>query len=81
MAEDNAPLSPLPHNAPSLTMETPESSFSSGSSTLLRPLNVKDALAYLDEIKKSTQEPQVYHSFINIMSDFKRSVSTPPQVF
>lgn len=37
-----------------------------------RPLNVKDALAYLDQVKVQFYEkPDVYNRFLDIMKDFK----------
>ena len=43
-----------------------------------RPLNVKDALTYLDQVKVQFQErPDVYNKFLDIMKDFK-SQRYPP---
>jgi paired amphipathic helix protein Sin3a len=37
-----------------------------------RPLNVKDALTYLDQVKVQFQDrPDVYNKFLDIMKDFK----------
>ena len=37
-----------------------------------RPLNVTDALSYLDAVKVQFQEkPEVYNHFLDIMKDFK----------
>jgi paired amphipathic helix protein Sin3a len=37
-----------------------------------RPLNVTDALSYLDAVKVQFQEkPDVYNCFLDIMKDFK----------
>jgi paired amphipathic helix protein Sin3a len=37
-----------------------------------RPLNVKDALSYLDQVKVQFQnQPDVYNHFLDIMKDFK----------
>jgi paired amphipathic helix protein Sin3a len=37
-----------------------------------RPLNVKDALSYLDQVKLQFQDqPEVYNRFLDIMKDFK----------
>lgn len=37
-----------------------------------RPLNVKDALTYLDKVKaKFTSHSNVYNQFLDIMKDFK----------
>jgi hypothetical protein len=40
-----------------------------------RPLNVTDALSYLDAVKVQFQEqPEVYNHFLDIMKDFKSQV-------
>src|SRR6266550_81380 len=40
-----------------------------------RPLNVTDALSYLDAVKVQFQEkPEVYNQFLDIMKDFKGQV-------
>jgi paired amphipathic helix protein Sin3a len=45
---------------------------SAQSATSYRPLNVKDALTYLDQVKVQFQErPDVYNRFLDIMKDFK----------
>ncbi|CAO3666625.1 unnamed protein product [Rhizopus stolonifer] len=37
-----------------------------------RPLNVKDALSYLDQVKvKFSDQPEVYNRFLDIMKEFK----------
>ena len=47
-------------------METPENS---------KPLNVADALSYLDAVKKQFEDqPDVYNNFLDIMKDFKCEV-------
>jgi paired amphipathic helix protein Sin3a len=44
----------------------------SSQSATYRPLNVKDALTYLDQVKVQFQErPDVYNKFLDIMKDFK----------
>jgi paired amphipathic helix protein Sin3a len=44
----------------------------SAAATSYRPLNVKDALTYLDQVKVQFQErPDVYNKFLDIMKDFK----------
>ncbi|BFZ61969.1 Transcriptional regulatory protein sin3 [Saitoella coloradoensis] len=44
-----------------------------------RPLNVKDALSYLDQVKiQFSEQPDVYNKFLDIMKDFKsQSIDTP----
>ena len=45
-------------------------------SSLDRPLNVKDALSYLDAVKVKFQEqPDVYNRFLDIMKEFKNEQS------
>ena len=40
-----------------------------------RPLNVTDALSYLDAVKVQFQDkPEVYNQFLDIMKDFKSQV-------
>ncbi|TIA75342.1 hypothetical protein E3P89_00322 [Wallemia ichthyophaga] len=44
-----------------------------------RPLNVRDALSYLDQVKLRFQDsPEVYNHFLDTMKDFKsQSIDTP----
>ncbi|KAI8337219.1 hypothetical protein BC941DRAFT_352947 [Chlamydoabsidia padenii] len=44
-----------------------------------RPLNVKDALSYLDQVKvQFSEHPEVYNKFLDIMKDFKsQAIDTP----
>ncbi|KAI8900508.1 hypothetical protein BC833DRAFT_618450 [Globomyces pollinis-pini] len=46
---------------------------------VLKPLNVKDALSYLDQVKfKFSGQPEVYNRFLDIMKDFKsQEIDTP----
>ncbi|KAJ3094926.1 Transcriptional regulatory protein sin3 [Phlyctochytrium planicorne] len=50
-----------------------------GSYDQSRPLNVKDALTYLDQVKIQFQDyPMVYNQFLDIMKDFKsQAIDTP----
>ena|SRR5436190_7490846 len=53
---------------------------SAQSATSYRPLNVKDALTYLDQVKVQFQErPDVYNKFLDIMKDFKSQRYQSPQ--
>lgn len=46
-----------------------------GPSAEARPLNVSDALGYLDAVKLQFQDqPDVYNHFLDIMKDFKSQV-------
>ncbi|TBU34473.1 hypothetical protein BD311DRAFT_649726 [Dichomitus squalens] len=52
-----------------------------GPSTEARPLNVSDALGYLDAVKLQFQDqPDVYNHFLDIMKDFKSQVIDTPGV-
>lgn len=45
---------------------------------MTRPLNVTDALSYLDAVKIQFQDrPDVYNQFLDIMKDFKGQVYVP----
>ncbi|SCU81790.1 LAMI_0B07690g1_1 [Lachancea mirantina] len=46
-----------------------------------RPLNVKDALSYLEQVKfQFSNRPDVYNHFLDIMKDFKSQVIDTPGV-
>lgn len=51
----------------------------SSTSSAYRPLNVKDALSYLDQVKiQFYNQADVYNNFLDIMKDFKlQSIDTP----
>lgn len=51
----------------------------SSTSSAYRPLNVKDALLYLDQVKiQFFNQSDVYNNFLDIMKDFKsQSIDTP----
>ncbi|KAI8084776.1 uncharacterized protein BX664DRAFT_267268 [Halteromyces radiatus] len=57
----------------------PKSHSSQTDTTGYRPLNVKDALSYLDQVKiQFGDRPDVYNRFLDIMKDFKsQSIDTP----
>ena len=51
-------------------------------SSLDRPLNVKDALSYLDAVKVKFQEqPDVYNHFLDIMKEFKNEQSVSLSIY
>lgn len=59
-----------PGIAPSSASQAPTSP-----GTVVRPLNVKDALSYLELVKvKFENWPEVYNHFLDIMKDFKSQV-------
>jgi paired amphipathic helix protein Sin3a len=54
---------PAPGNGPSAA---------ASAASNYRPLNVRDALSYLDQVKVQFQDhPDVYNRFLDIMKDFK----------
>ncbi|KAI0777383.1 hypothetical protein BD413DRAFT_467641 [Trametes elegans] len=54
---------------------------SSGAQSAERPLNVSDALSYLDQVKLQFSEmPDVYNKFLDIMKDFKSQLIDTPGV-
>ncbi|KAK9242525.1 hypothetical protein V1506DRAFT_509342 [Lipomyces tetrasporus] len=72
---------PIPQGPPAA--QNPLSTVSASSTAqqiaAYRPLNVKDALSYLDQVKVQFQnQPDVYNRFLDIMKDFKsQSIDTP----
>ncbi|RCH92037.1 Transcriptional regulatory protein sin3 [Rhizopus stolonifer] len=64
-----------------ISNETPESSRPTLPSTEPRPLNVKDALTYLDKVKATfASQADVYSRFLDIMKDFKSQMIDTPGV-
>lgn len=60
--------SPPPPLSPSGNKQPATSSQPNG----YRPLNVKDALTYLDQVKiQFSDQPEIYNKFLDIMKDFK----------
>ena len=68
-----AQADPRVQSAPSRASNPPQSAtMSAPAVTQDRPLNVTDALSYLDAVKVQFQEqPDVYNHFLDIMKDFK----------
>jgi hypothetical protein len=59
-------------NADIMPVDEPMSSSPPPGSSDARPLNVTDALGYLDSVKMQfTDEPNVYNKFLDIMKEFK----------
>ncbi|CAO3629799.1 unnamed protein product [Mucor fragilis] len=87
MASNNAAVPLQSHSAPSNPVKSPNASTatataaapSSNSSSGYRPLNVKDALTYLDQVKmKFADQAKVYNRFLDIMKEFKsQAIDTP----
>ncbi|KAG7099673.1 hypothetical protein E1B28_001498 [Marasmius oreades] len=69
---------PLPPTDPSTPTPRPVDSVNA-SPDAGRPLNVTDALSYLDAVKNQFQDrPEVYNKFLDIMKDFKsQQIDTP----
>ena len=72
------PMDADPANAPLESPQDPSAShpLSAGSPDQSgggdRPLNVSDALSYLDSVKAQfSEQPEVYNKFLDIMKDFK----------
>ena len=59
----------LPETAPAMAQVMPNRS---STTNVYRPLNVKDALSYLDQVKiQFYNQSDVYNNFLDIMKDFK----------
>ncbi|EWC44603.1 hypothetical protein DRE_06684 [Drechslerella stenobrocha 248] len=81
------PPPPQPHqeavasivNAPASGMVGIQMGIPSAMPASYRPLNVKDALSYLDQVKvQFADHPDVYNRFLDIMKDFKsQAIDTP----
>ncbi|CAO3644942.1 unnamed protein product [Cunninghamella echinulata] len=67
------------HNNNNNIPPPPTSSSDNSTSNVCRPLNVKDALSYLDQVKiRFGDRPEVYNQFLDIMKDFKsQTIDTP----
>ena len=63
----NTPTPAPPNNSPGASQPSPQ--------LIDRPLNITDALSYLDAVKIQFQhKPEVYDQFLHIMKDFKTEV-------
>lgn len=70
-SQQNTNASSVTANSPSTTAKTTAAS-NNNSSSGYRPLNVKDALTYLDQVKmKFADQAKVYNRFLDIMKEFK----------
>ncbi|RUS19702.1 hypothetical protein BC937DRAFT_87073 [Endogone sp. FLAS-F59071] len=70
----------LPPPAPSVApAQPPQPATSQATPASYRPLNVRDALTYLDQVKiQFADQPDVYNKFLDIMKDFKsQAIDTP----
>lgn len=74
------PYAPQPHPGPPSHVHpfpAPPSAVQSAvdeasNSSAFRPLNVKDALSYLDQVKMQFgDQPEIYNRFLEVMKDFK----------
>ncbi|KAI8329171.1 hypothetical protein EDC96DRAFT_452540 [Choanephora cucurbitarum] len=71
-----APIGPPPSTS---VLSHPPQQHSQQSNVGYRPLNVRDALTYLDQVKvRFSDQPDVYNRFLDIMKDFKsQAIDTP----
>jgi paired amphipathic helix protein Sin3a len=72
-SSNNNSNSAVPSSAAVAPTSVPTASVTgANSSGGYRPLNVKDALTYLDQVKvKFADQPEVYNRFLDIMKEFK----------
>lgn len=64
-----APVPPPLAANPPVPASSPQTNTGGGG---YRPLNVRDALTYLDQVKvRFSDQPDVYNRFLDIMKDFK----------
>ncbi|KAF1800657.1 hypothetical protein FB192DRAFT_1327944 [Mucor lusitanicus] len=73
------PSSQSANNTAAAAAATTSPSSSQGGGGGYRPLNVRDALTYLDQVKvRFSDDPDVYNQFLDIMKDFKsQAIDTP----
>ncbi|GAA5803581.1 hypothetical protein HPULCUR_009064 [Helicostylum pulchrum] len=80
-SRDHVSIPPPPPPPPTTTTSSQPSSTITASVAAngYRPLNVKDALTYLDQVKvKFADQPEVYNRFLDIMKEFKsQAIDTP----
>ncbi|KAI8137486.1 hypothetical protein BJV82DRAFT_583646 [Fennellomyces sp. T-0311] len=72
--QEQEPMSDIRSSPPPSPQRT-----SSAQANGYRPLNVKDALTYLDQVKiQFAEQPEIYNKFLDIMKDFKsQAIDTP----
>jgi paired amphipathic helix protein Sin3a len=74
-ASADVAMSPTPSQKPTpVAADSPthEAAVNDGEDQIARPLDVQDALGYLDRVKAQFQEQtEVYNRFLDIMKDFK----------
>lgn len=80
MPAEPLPNPPEPQPATSMTLDDPSGRQSPVDSqsypSIDRPLNVTDALSYLDAVKgQFHDQPDVYNQFLDIMKEFKHELS------
>ncbi|GMM54440.1 transcriptional regulator [Maudiozyma humilis] len=70
---------PAPASAAAAAPASASSSAAAAAASQYRPLNVKDALSYLEQVKfQFNARPDVYNQFLDIMKDFKsQAIDTP----
>ncbi|KAI8071743.1 hypothetical protein BC940DRAFT_293603 [Gongronella butleri] len=77
--QQQPPPPPAAPAAPSSASSAPAPPASADAAAGYRPLNVRDALSYLDQVKiQFSEQPDVYNRFLDIMKDFKsQAIDTP----
>ncbi|KAK7032931.1 histone deacetylase complex, SIN3 component [Favolaschia claudopus] len=74
-------LQPTASASPTIDITPASFSGSQNTTPLDRPLNVTDALSYLDAVKhKFHDQPNVYNHFLDIMKEFKSQIIDTPGV-
>jgi hypothetical protein len=76
----NGQVPPKPPITPKTELSRPPSRESAAQTSpdTWRPLNVTDALGYLDAVKSEfSEKPEVYNNFLDIMKDFKSQQCAP----
>ncbi|KAJ3035457.1 Transcriptional regulatory protein sin3 [Rhizophlyctis rosea] len=68
----STPSTPIHSSASSIPSNLAVAEAAASAVSQYRPLNVKDALSYLDQVKiQFSDQPEVYNRFLDIMKDFK----------
>ncbi|KAI8379519.1 uncharacterized protein BYT42DRAFT_329822 [Radiomyces spectabilis] len=75
----SSPPPPPPSTANAAGASQSQTSQQPAGASAYRPLNVRDALTYLDQVKvQFADQPDVYNRFLDIMKDFKsQTIDTP----
>ncbi|KZT66663.1 hypothetical protein DAEQUDRAFT_730074 [Daedalea quercina L-15889] len=82
-SQQHAEPTDLPAPQAQVDLSFPEENAAAAPQSMIaeRPLNVTDALTYLDSVKLKFQDnPEVYNRFLDIMKDFKSQIIDTPGV-